>query len=57
MLVNKEVKKNKKFISELFSELLSYYGANIAQENRLVTSITSYKHGAYKENRYGYCTD
>jgi hypothetical protein len=36
---------------------MRYYGANIAQENRLVTSITSYKHGAYKENRYGYCTD
>ena len=34
-----------------------YYSVNKAQENEMVTSITSYKHGAYKDNRNGYYTD
>jgi hypothetical protein len=34
-----------------------YYSANKAQENEMVTSITSYKHGAYKDNRNEYYSD
>ena len=38
-------------------EHIYYYSANKAQENKIVASITPYKHDCYKENRNGYYTN
>jgi hypothetical protein len=45
-------RKNKIYIYAYFY----YYSENKAQENVIITTITSYKHDAYKEIRNGYYT-
>ena len=44
-------------MDKALEQLIEHYSANKAQENEIVTPITSYEHGAYKENRYGYQTN